>query len=101
MKPRAMPSNTEDLTRWYQVPLLWMSIGLFLLILAGCGHLILVSLEIDKAHPANTKPAGTLVFGIPLTRNNSDASAFTTSDDPEHKHSAETNSADIYPANTH
>ncbi|MDF1779700.1 MAG: hypothetical protein P1U67_00240 [Alcanivoracaceae bacterium] len=101
MKPRAQANNTDDLTRWYQVPLLWMCIGLFLLILAGCVHLIVVSLEIDNAYPANTKPNGTLVFGIPLTRDDTSTNASQNSESSEQEHAAGAGSADTHPANAH
>ena len=47
-------SKATKATAWYQVPVLWLCLLIFLLTLLACAHLIMVSLEADKeaADPA-------------------------------------------------
>lgn len=73
MKAQVIPPNEPVVparsdTRWYQVPLLWMCLALFLLMLAGCIHLIVISQQFDDS-PVSGEPAavpGTF-FRMPLT----------------------------------
>lgn len=56
---KATQDNKQDNpVRWYQVPVLWLCIAIFLLTLAACAHLIMLSLEANKNHSAsvNTNP---------------------------------------------
>lgn len=59
-----MPMSTTKTTqdnkqdkpvRWYQVPVLWLCIAIFILTLAACAHLIMVSLEADESHSASAQ----------------------------------------------
>lgn len=64
-----IPARSE--TRWYQVPLLWMCLALFVLMLVGCIHLIVISMQFDNA--VNTSGNAEKVtqgafFRMPLTR---------------------------------
>lgn len=51
------PLKNNDV-QWYQVPVLWLCIGILIITLIACTHLIMLSLEhaaIQPSENANTK----------------------------------------------
>lgn len=74
MKARVAQPNSPKVparsdTRWHQVPLLWICLALFLLMMMGCVHLIVISLQFDDVHSASEQPVGNgAYFRMPLTK---------------------------------
>lgn len=63
----AAPAQPE--TRWHQVPLLWMCLALFVLMMMGCVHLIVISLQFDDAYGVSEQQASNgAFFRMPLTK---------------------------------
>lgn len=64
-----MPVRSD--TRWYQVPLLWLCLVMFVMMLMGCIHLIVISLQFDDTHGASEQQASTgAFFRMPLSKEN-------------------------------
>jgi hypothetical protein len=65
--PTSPPRNNRTVpTPWYRVPLLWFAIVLFIVILAACVHLILISS--DGGHALGPDGASQSFRGVPLVR---------------------------------
>jgi hypothetical protein len=64
-----IPARSD--TRWYQVPLLWLCLVMFVMMLMGCIHLIVISLQFDDAHGVSEQEASTgAFFRMPLSKEN-------------------------------
>lgn len=51
------PNKTSQTLSWYQIPVLWLSAGIFILTLLACGHLIILSLEKAPVLPSENHRA--------------------------------------------
>ncbi|MFK2932245.1 hypothetical protein ISP14_15785 [Dyella agri] len=69
--PRTEPSRIEADGRWYQQPILWLGVVVFVASLAGCAWIIVAS-----ARSADT-PLETAhtVFGVPASAHSSHAAS--------------------------
>lgn len=68
-------TNSREPLRWYQVPVLWVCAGIFIVTLFACAHLIVLSLEKAAVLPSENHRANAVLRDTELN------AADTKSDD--------------------